>query len=151
MQNYSVVSTFVNKAEAVLETYNPMASAASAGSGSRGGAGASTSTTGGSSSIAPPSKGASTSGADAIGALFRAGGGGDASAAAGSAAEGRSNVSAGGNSAEARAKAEVARIQARLHVAGGLAALGQGRFESAATSFLAAEPQYAASFAHVSG
>lgn len=147
MQSYATVVAFVNKAEAVLETYNPAAAAGSAGGSARAG-GTSTSTT--SSIIVPPSKGASTSGADAIGALFRAGGSAAASAASGDqAARGGSADGGQGAAGETRVKNEVARIKAILCVAGGLAALGQGRFEAAATSFLATDPLYASSFAHL--
>lgn len=93
----------------------------------------------------PPSKGASTSGGDAIGALFRAGGSTTETSSRGGVAS-----AAGGDAVQARLKKEVAQIQAKLKIADGLAALGLGRYETAARSFADADPQQADSYNHVS-
>ena len=99
----------------------------------------------GSSSIGPPSKGATTAGADAIGALFRAGG-----SAASTSQRAAAAPPGAGEAAQARIKKTVAQIRAKLQIVDGLAALGSGRYESAAMNFLASDPQFADSYSHVS-
>lgn len=137
LHNYSTVATFVSKAEGVLESYNPSASVGS--SGRSGGTS--------SGSLGPPSKGATTSGADAIGALFRAGGSSSSGVSAGT-VRGGAGAMGSGDAAQARLKREVAQIQAKLHMANGLASLGLGRYEAAARSFLRIESQYAETFSN---
>ncbi|PWN47457.1 hypothetical protein IE53DRAFT_390412 [Violaceomyces palustris] len=124
--NYSNVLTFISKAEGVLEQYIPSASANSRKLSSASG------------NIVPPSRGGSTSGADAIGALFRAGGssassnaGGGASAN-GSASTAVATGDSNGGTANGGAKRQVDEIRAKLKVANGLACLGLGEADQAA-------------------
>lgn len=141
LRKYDIVASFVGKAEGVLESYDPAAAAASAG-GYRGSSSAASGF--GGSSVGPSGKGTATSGADAIGALFRAGG-----SAGNDSGRNRAGVAAGvggSDAAQARLKRQVAELEARLQVSNGIAALGQGRYESAANAFLNADPQYADSY-----
>lgn len=135
--NVGAISTFVSKAEGVLESYNPAAAAANGKASS-----SSTSANNATSS-------SKSSGADAIGALFRAGGSSSSTAPnlAGP------TVTAGGSvpkTAEARGKKEVADIKARLQVAGALAALGQEKYATAANAFLNCDLSNSSAYSHVS-
>lgn len=137
LENWTNVQTFVSKAEGVLESYVP-----SSGSGPGGRKMSSL----GTSNIVPPSKGGSTPGADAIGALFRAGG----SAAATIAPSTSSGAQAGGsgeNAQQAAARKVVAETGAKLRVANAIACMGQGRYEIAAKLLLSIDPAHASSFA----
>lgn len=116
-----------------MESYNPAAAAAS---------GKASAT----SSANAPSK--TGSGADAIGALFRAGGSSAASAPVPNLAG--PSVGAVPKTAEARGKKEIADIKARLQVAGALAALGQEKYSTAANFFLACDPTNSSAYSHVS-
>ncbi len=84
-----------------------------------------------SASVAPVSKGASTAGGDAIGALFRAGGSAT-SAEAANASFGSGNAGRGSASTrEAKAKKLIRDVQDKLNVASGIAAMGLRMFDSA--------------------
>lgn len=125
LQEYAAVSGYVNKAEALLDTYNPHAAAAAKAS----------------SSGMPANKGGSTSGADAIGALFRAGGSaGSSNPASLSSVTGQiqpaSELMAAQRDAETQGKRHVREIKAKLHVAQGIAYLGLRRYRQAAQTFL---------------
>ncbi|MCO5576896.1 hypothetical protein L7F22_030717 [Adiantum nelumboides] len=130
LQQYGNIATYVSKAEGLLDSYNPNAATSSSAKAS------------GSGSVQPASKGGTTSGADAIGALFRAGGSaGQTNAATVSALS--AQLSAGGagqtsaqREAEVQSKKQIANIAAKLNVAQGIAALGQGRYAAAAKCFL---------------
>lgn len=136
LRDYPLVQGYVHKAEGLLEFYNPAAAAASASASANSGQ--------------PAARGGTTSGADAIGALFRAGGSSDAAMM-------RSNMSNEGPStaaqreADASSKRQVAGICAKLHVASTLAYLGLGRYREAATSALEVDPSSSKAFATVSG
>lgn len=145
MQNYGNISTYVSKAEGVLDSYTP-----SAGGGLNKSAAAGSSSSG----AIPASKTSGGSGTDAISALFRAGGSagtgpgaGNGSATVRAAEAGRATS---GTSAEARAKRETAEIAAKLQVANGLALLGLRRYEHAARVFLGCDPAFGQSYNNVS-
>lgn len=137
LENWTNVQTFVSKAEGVLESYVPS-----------GGAGGRKLSSLGTSNIAPPTKGGSTPGADAIGALFRAGGSApvpSASSASSSAQPGSSGESA----SQAAAKKLVAETGAKLRAANAVACLGQGRYEAAAKQLLTIDPAHSSSFSDI--
>ncbi|SPC63208.1 related to COP9 signalosome complex subunit 1 [Ustilago sp. UG-2017b] len=137
IENWTNVQTFVSKAEGVLESYVP--------SGSAGGRKLSSLST---SNIAPPTKGGSTPGADAIGALFRAGG----SSAAQPAPTMSSSTQAGssGESAsQTAAKKLVAETGAKLRAANAIACIGQGRYEAAAKLLLSIDPAHSPAFTDI--
>ncbi|KAN0062535.1 hypothetical protein ACQY0O_005067 [Thecaphora frezii] len=133
LENFGNVQTFVSKAEGVLESYVPSGNSAGARKLSPAGA----------SLVAPPTKGGTTAGADAIGALFRAGGSsasqmhqsGNTSAAA---------TGAGAAAAGTAAKRQVAEISAKLRAAQGLAALGLRQYETAAKTLVGLDPEQTA-------
>ncbi|ETS60177.1 hypothetical protein PaG_05718 [Moesziomyces aphidis] len=130
LENWTNVQTFVSKAEGVLESYVP-----SSGAGQR--KLSSLSTT----SIAPPTKGGSTPGADAIGALFRAGG-----SSAASTPPSRPRGNTGGESASQVAASKlVAETGAKLRAANAVACIGQGRYEAAAKLLLSIDPAHSSS------
>ena len=125
MKEYNAISGYVSKAEGLLDAYDPQAAAASAKSKANG-------------SIASTmSKGGTTSGADAIGALFRAGG------SAGSSTERSrmefqraSDMLPNQRESETQGKRHIREIRARLYVAQGLANMSLGRYGHAVLSFL---------------
>ncbi|UZJ52238.1 hypothetical protein CBS101457_001558 [Exobasidium rhododendri] len=124
------ISAYVSKAEGLLDSYNPLAAASSSSK---------STTLGRSGSGVPPSKGGSTSGADAIGALFRAGGsaGANQSASLSSAtAQLSTTTTAAGREAEAQGKRQIAEIRSRLNVAQGIAYLGMSKYNLAKSAFL---------------
>ena len=140
LHNFSNVSTFVSKAEGVLESYNPSAAAASASKHS----GSFSSATG-----VPSARGGPTPGGDVIGALFRAGG---------SVGNEASESVASSNAESLRKKAAQSKglrdLTAKLAAAGAVAQLGMGNYERAARAFLAIDPSAAGAgaeqIAHVS-
>ncbi|PWY98094.1 hypothetical protein BCV70DRAFT_202271 [Testicularia cyperi] len=145
MENWSNVQTFVSKAEGVLESYVPSNSAGTRKLGSIGASG-----------IVPQSKGGTTPGADAIGALFRAGGSSSAAASEGNQSMARlmrgSSGSAEGEasgSAQGSAKQLVAETGAKLKAASALAYMGQARYESAARLLVQLDPAFATSLGDV--
>lgn len=142
LHDYRTAANLVGKAEGVLESYNP--AAAAAGSGNRSSAANASSS---SANIGPPGKGGSTSGADAIGALFRAGGSSNQTRASNAAAASAS--SGGSDAAQTRLKREVAQIAAKLQVTQGLALMGLGLYEAAANSFLSSDAQFSEGYNHV--
>lgn len=137
LENWTNVQTFVSKAEGVLESYVPSA-----------GAGARKLSSLGASNIAPPTKGASTPGADAIGALFRAGG----SSAISTAPSSFSNAqpgSSGEGASQVAARKLVAETGAKLRAANAVACIGQSRYEAAAKLLLSIDPAHSSSFADI--
>ncbi|EPQ31263.1 uncharacterized protein PFL1_01448 [Pseudozyma flocculosa PF-1] len=146
LENYGNVQTFVSKAEGVLETYVPSGSGSGSSSSGRKLSSAATGSSS-SGSIAPPTKGGTTAGADAIGALFRAGGSSAASTSQTGGNTGSTSGGSGGGSsstaAEAAARRQVAEIAAKLKAAQALAALGLRRYESAARTLVSIDPTQA--------
>jgi COP9 signalosome complex subunit 1 len=141
LKEYHAISAYVSKAEGLLDSYNPLAAASSKSSSSRVGPGQ------------PASKGGSTSGADAIGALFRAGGSaGNANSATLSSATAQLNQAstAANREAEVQGKRRVAEIRCKLNVAQGIAFLGMAKYKSAKTSLLEVDISTADSFTNVS-
>lgn len=132
LQQYGNIATYVSKAQGLLDSYNPNAATASSSSAKASGSG----------SGQAVRKGGSTSGADAIGALFRAGGSaGQTSSATVSSfsaqlAAGGAGQTSAQRDAETQSKKQIANIAAKLNVAQGIAALGQGRYTTAAKCFL---------------
>ena len=145
LKEYHSISAYVSKAEGLLDSYNPLAAASSTSKA------ASTARTAGSG--APPNKGGSTSGADAIGALFRAGGsaGANQSASLSSATAQLTSASTpAGREAEAQGKRQVAEIRSKLNVAQGIAYLGMSKYSMAKSVFLDVEVDYSEAFSNVS-
>ncbi|CEH17473.1 COP9 signalosome, subunit CSN1 [Ceraceosorus bombacis] len=145
LQNYTNVSTWVSKAEGVLETYNPNAAAASSSARKTSGAGAL------SSSASVASKGGLGSGGDAIGALFRSGG---SSTREEMARASTSATSAAARRDQATADRGVKDLAARLSITAALVQLGMGNFEKAARIWLGlpgdvASTRLAATYAHI--
>lgn len=145
LKEYHSISAYVSKAEGLLESYNPLAAASSsngkAASSSRIGYGV------------PANKGATTSGADAIGALFRAGGsaGNQASATLSSATAQLAPAStAAHREAEAHGKRRVAEIRSKLNVAQGIAYLGLAKYRLAKSALLEVDITTAEAFSNVS-
>lgn len=137
LENWTNVQTFVSKAEGVLESYVP--------SGSAGGRKLSSLST---SNIAPPTKGGSTPGADAIGALFRAGGSSAASVAPSSSTNAQAG-SSGESASQTAARKLVAETGAKLRAANAVACLGQERYEAVAKLLLSIDPAHSSSFADI--
>ncbi len=129
LENWTNVQTFVSKAEGVLESYVP-----SSGSGGRKLSSLSTS------NIVPPTKGGSTPGADAIGALFRAGGSSAATTA--STSTSTQAGSSGESASQIAARKVVAETGAKLRAANAIACIGQGRYEAAAKLLLTIDPAH---------
>ncbi|SPO30713.1 related to COP9 signalosome complex subunit 1 [Ustilago trichophora] len=138
LKNWTNVQTFVSKAEGVLESYVP--------SGSAGGRKLSSLST---SNIAPPTKGASTPGADAIGALFRAGGSAAASTAPTSSSSNAQAGSSGESASQIAARKLVAETGAKLRACDAIASLGQSLYETAAKLLLTIDPVHASSFSDI--
>lgn len=142
LKDYHAISSYVSKAEALLDSYNPLAAASSK--------------TPSSQRIGPgvqANKGASTSGADAIGALFRAGGSASNanSATLSSATAQLTQVStAAGREAEVQGKRRINEIRCKLNVAQGIAYLGMSRYMLAMASLLEVDITTADSFSNVS-
>ena len=135
LENWTNVQTFVSKAEGVLESYVPSGSA-----------GARKLSSLGTSSIAPPTKGASTSGADAIGALFRAGGSASSAIAAATSSSSNAQAGTGGESAsQAAARKMVAETGAKLRAADAVALMCRGQYSSAALMLLTLDPAHSSS------
>lgn len=138
LKEYHAISAYVSKAEGLLDSFNPLAAASSKASSSRVGPGQ------------PSSKGGSTSGADAIGALFRAGGSaGNANSATLSSATAQLSTAAN-REAEVQGKRRVAEIRCKLNVAQGIAFLGMSRYKLAKSSLLEVDISTADSFSSVS-
>ncbi|SJX64615.1 related to COP9 signalosome complex subunit 1 [Sporisorium reilianum f. sp. reilianum] len=138
LENWSNVQTFVSKAEGVLESYVP--------SGSAGGRKLSSL---GTSNIAPPSKGASTAGADAIGALFRAGGSTAAPTTSTSSTSNAQAGSSGESASQAAARKVVAETGAKLRAADAVALMCRGLYNAAAKILLSIDPAHSASFSDI--
>lgn len=137
LENWTNVQTFVSKAEGVLESYVP--------SGSAGGRKLSSL---GTSNIAPPTKGASTEGADAIGALFRAGGSAAVSTAPSSSSNNQAGAS-GENGTQTAARKLVAETGAKLRAADAVALMNRGLYETAAKILLSIDPTHSSSFSDI--
>ncbi|KAJ9474925.1 PCI domain-containing protein [Pseudozyma hubeiensis] len=137
LENWNNVQTFVSKAEGVLESYAP--------SGSTGGRKLSSL---GTSNIAPPTKGASTAGADAIGALFRAGGSAGAQTTSASSSSNQAG-SSGESAAQAETRKIVAETGAKLRAANAVAELGRRSYEGAAKILLTIDPAHSSSFSDI--
>lgn len=137
LQNWTNVQTFVSKAEGVLESFLPSASVGEKKLSSLG-----------TSNIVPPTKGASTAGADAIGALFRAGG----SAAVPTAISSSSNAQAGSSTEDpthAASRKRVDEISAKLRAVNAVAELGRRSYEKAAKILLSIDPALSSSFSDI--
>lgn len=147
LKEYHSISAYVSKAEGLLESYNALAAASSS---SNNGKAASSSRIG---SGVPANKGATTSGADAIGALFRAGGsaGNQASATLSSATAQLTTASTVAHrEAEAHGKRRVAEIRSKLNVAQGIAYLGLAKYKLAKSALLEVDITTAEAFTNVS-
>lgn len=131
------VQTFVSKAEGVLESYVP--------SGNAGGRKLSSL---GASNIAPPVRGASTAGADAIGALFRAGGSSAATTATSTSSSAQAG-SSGESASQAAARKVVAETGAKLRAADAVALMGRGMYETSAKVLLNIDPAHSSSFSDI--
>lgn len=142
LKDYHAISAYVSKAEGLLDSYNPLAAASSkTASSTRVGPGV------------PASKGGSTTGADAIGALFRAGGsaGNANSATLSSATAQLSQVTTAANrEAEVQGKRRINEIRCKLNVAQGIAYLGMSRYQLAKTALLEVDISTADFFSNVS-
>ncbi|CDR88804.1 related to COP9 signalosome complex subunit 1 [Sporisorium scitamineum] len=136
LENWTNVQTFVSKAEGVLESYVPSASAGGRKLSSLG-----------TLNIAPPTKGATTSGADAIGALFRAGG--SAAAPTTSSSSNTQGGSSGESASQAAARKLVAETGAKLHAADAVALMCRGLYNAAAKILLSIDPAHSASFSDI--
>ena len=141
---YHAISAYVSKAEGLLESYNPTAAASSSKK--------NPSAAKGPSSVAPANKGGSTSGADAIGALFRAGGSaGTTGSASLSSATAQLNANVPANQeTEAQGKRLVSEIRSKLNVAQGIAYLGMAKYELAKSQLLEVDLTSDGSFSNVS-
>ncbi|EST08794.1 Proteasome component (PCI) domain protein [Kalmanozyma brasiliensis GHG001] len=137
LKTFTNVQTFVSKAEGVLESYVP--------SGSAGGRKLSSL---GASNIAPPVRGASTAGADAIGALFRAGGSSAVATAASTSSSAQAGTS-GESASQAAARKVVAETGAKLRAADAVALMSRGLYESAAKVLLNIDPAHSSSFSDI--
>lgn len=125
MKEFNAVGGYVNKAEGLLDAYDPQAAAIFAKSKASG------------SSTATMSKGGTTSGADAIGALFRAGGSAGSSVSRSREEYNRAtDLTPTQRESETQGKRHMREIQARLYVAQGLANMALGRYRQAVASFL---------------
>lgn len=144
LKEYHSISAYVSKAEGLLDSYNPLAAASSTSK-------STSSARKGSGTVG--NKGGTTSGADAIGALFRAGGsaGASQSASLSSATAQLSSASSAANrEAEAQGKRQVAEIRAKLNVAQGIAYLGMSKYNMAKSAFLDVEVSFSEAFSNVS-
>jgi COP9 signalosome complex subunit 1 len=146
LREYHSISAYVSKAEGLLDSYNPLAAASSsnkAASSSR------------SNTVSVPSKGGSTSGADAIGALFRAGGSAGNSGQSASLSFATSQLASASTAVqredEAQGKRQLAEIRSKLSVAQGIAYLGMSKYRLAKSSFLDVDISGSESFSNVSG
>jgi COP9 signalosome complex subunit 1 len=127
LKEYHSISAYVSKAEGLLDSYNPLAASSSSSK---------STTLGRAGSGVPPSKGGSTSGADAIGALFRAGGSSQSASLSSATAQLNATTTAAGREAEAQGKRQIAEIRSKLNVAQGIAHLGMSKYNLAKISFL---------------
>ncbi|MCO5590025.1 hypothetical protein L7F22_043994 [Adiantum nelumboides] len=125
MKEFNAIGGYVSKAEGLLDAYDPQAAAASAKSKASG------------SSASAMSKGGTTSGADAIGALFRAGGSaGSSTDRSRGEFQRASDMLPNQRESETQGKRHLREIRARLYVAQGLANMSLGRYGQAVISFL---------------
>ncbi|PWN33966.1 uncharacterized protein FA14DRAFT_124575 [Meira miltonrushii] len=125
MKEFNALGGYVSKAEGLLDDYDPQAAAASAKSKASG------------SSASTMSKGGTTSGADAIGALFRAGGSaGSSNDRSRGEFQRASDMLPNQRESETQGKRHIREIRARLYVAQGLANMSLGRYGQAVASFL---------------
>ncbi|KAK0548830.1 hypothetical protein OC846_004342 [Tilletia horrida] len=152
---WSDVLTYVGKAESQLDTFNPLIAgavsnilhsssesalnAAASGSGagsSSGAASGSTSRYAGGTVGGVAARGASTAGGDAIGALFRAGLRGETDDTTGPGGAAAATGPMGTSSEKAKARKELALLNARLKAAQALALFRLERYTMAARAFL---------------
>lgn len=125
LQQYSLVQGYVSKAEGLLDSYNPAVASIAANKSAHSGI--------------PATKGGSTSGADAIGALFQAGGSMRPSepltitTASSLLNSGSSGIP---REVEVEGKKQVLAIRAKLYVASGLSFLSLKKYKEAAVQLL---------------